>query len=186
MSFVLAVVLSAYDRKTRELRALRDESRAIERKARERGQEIINEAKARSVEILQQITLDAEKERESIKSELAKVSSQHLDEYKKTIQNISKTIESGVNDQTDDFKKVLEMEAVGAEKTLAKRMEDDYLKAKAELDQFKQKKMEEMEGQVKAVVDKVSRKLLAKNLSVDDQTELILKALEEARLHAIL
>ena len=150
LSAVLAVVLAGYDQRVKEINSLKEEQEETERKARQQALRIIEDARNKAISILQQVTIDTQRQKELLDSQVGEITQQQLKEYKQYLQKVSKEIEKGVEAQAKDYQKILEIETAGAEKVVA-------------------------------AIAEASQELLGKTITIDDQTELIMQALEEAK-----
>ena len=93
-----------------------------------------------------------------------------------------KNIEDEVKNEVGELKKVLEMETVEAEKTVAKRMAEDYAQAEKKIEDYKLAKYKQIEEGAVGVLEEVGRKLVGKTLNFREHTDFIISALEKAKL----
>jgi len=181
LSAVLAVVLAGYDQRVKEINSLKEEQEETERKARQQALRIIEDARNKAISILQQVTIDTQRQKELLDSQVGEITQQQLKEYKQYLQKVSKEIEKGVEAQAKDYQKILEIETVGAEKVVAAKIEEGYIKAEKDVEVYKQKLMDKAREEIVVIIAEASQELLGKTRTIDDQTELIMQALEEAK-----
>ncbi|KKU63083.1 MAG: hypothetical protein UX87_C0035G0006 [Candidatus Amesbacteria bacterium GW2011_GWA1_47_16] len=181
LSAVLAVVLAGYDQRVKEINSLKEEQEETERKARQQALRIIEDARNKAISILQQVTIDTQRQKELLDSQVGEITQQQLKEYKQYLQKVSKEIEKGVEAQAKDYQKILEIETVGAEKVVAAKIEEGYIKAEKDVEVYKQKLMDKAREEIVVIIAEASQELLGKTITIDDQTELIMQALEEAK-----
>jgi len=181
LSAVLAVVLAGYDQGVKEINSLKEEQEETERKARQQALRIIEDARNKAISILQQVTIDTQRQKELLDSQVGEITQQQLKEYKQYLQKVSKEIEKGVEAQAKDYQKILEIETVGAEKVVAAKIEEGYIKAEKDVEVYKQKLMDKAREEIVVIIAEASQELLGKTITIDDQTELIMQALEEAK-----
>ncbi|HBC72540.1 MAG: hypothetical protein UX91_C0003G0089 [Candidatus Amesbacteria bacterium GW2011_GWB1_47_19] len=177
----LAVVLTAYDKKVRELRNVLANKKRIEDKARLKADRIIDDARDKAMSILRDITSDAEINKKEIESRLGEASDQQLKEYKEKLHTISKDIEVEIVRDSEEFKKALEMETVGIQRAAARRYEEEMAHTEEEIEAYKAGKMKETEERIPGIVKQVSLQVLGKAISPQEHGELIKQALEEAK-----
>jgi F0F1-type ATP synthase membrane subunit b/b' len=181
LSFTLAVVLFAYDRQLRELRKLKRDKVTLEEKARERAEELVRGARDKAVEIIGEAKVDAGRWQEVLDQELNKSLQEQMVSYQNNIQNVSQQITDEVKSEVVDLKKVLEMETVGAEKAAAERLKQEYARVDKEVVEYKAQKFKQVEDNVADILQEVGKKVFGRALDLNDQAELIIKALEEAK-----
>ncbi|OGC98693.1 hypothetical protein A2W16_01305 [Candidatus Amesbacteria bacterium RBG_16_48_31] len=177
----LAVVLSAYDRKVRELNKLKVRKQEFEDKARQRAENIISEARNRALSILEEVKLDAGKEEEGVREKLDEVARLQVIDYKNKLHNISNYIERRLNEEADNFRIALETETIGTQQAVAKKINDKYARLEQELEEYKKHRWEEIESKLAEIIKQVSQKVLGKSLGVQEHSDLIIQALEEAK-----
>ena len=112
---------------------------------------------------------------------LDKVSEGQIGQYKQVLKNISKYIEDSALREMQEFKKTLEMETLDAQKIIGKRIEDQYTNLTRDLEDYRLRKLDDLNNKIFEALKTVSRRVLGKTLSVDDHADLVIKALEEAR-----
>jgi len=181
LSFTLAVVLYAYDRQLWELRKLKKDKATIEEKAREKAEELVRGARDKATEIIGEAKVDAGKWQEILDQELNKSLQEELVNYKNSIQSVSKQINEEVKSGVDDFKKVLEMETVGAEKAAAEKLKQEYAKVDKEAAEYRTQKFQKIEEEAADILQEVGKKVFNKVLDFNDQADLIIEALEKAK-----
>ncbi|OGD09800.1 hypothetical protein A2397_00445 [Candidatus Amesbacteria bacterium RIFOXYB1_FULL_44_23] len=182
LAIVLGVVLFAYDRSLRELAGIKKDKIDFEQRARRRMLKILREARDKAVEIVGEAQVDAGNLKQMMDVEMDRLAKEQLSDYKETIQNISKNIEDEVKNEVGELKKVLEMETVEAEKTVAKRMAEDYAQAEKKIEDYKLAKYKQIEEGAVGVLEEVGRKLVGKTLNFREHTDFIISALEKAKL----
>lgn len=181
LAIVLAVVLKAYDNLSRELSRIKHEKEVIEERARHHAQKIVNEAKDKALGIVEGAQIKVEKSNEEVEERLNKVSEDQIGQYKQVLHNISKSIEDGALREMQEFKKTLEMETIDAQKIIGKRIEEQYTDATRNLEEYRLRKLKELNNSLFETLKLVSRKVLGRTMSVEDHGDLVVKALEEAR-----
>jgi gas vesicle protein len=181
LSFTLAVVLFAYDRELRELRKLKRDKTTNEERARERAEELVRGARDKAVEIIGEAKVDAGRWQQVLEQELGKSLQEQIGNYKSSLQSVSQQITDEVKGETEDLKKVLEMETVGAEKEAAERLKQEYARVDKEVAEYKLQKFKQVEENAANILKEVGKKVFNRKLDFNDQTELIIEALEKAK-----
>lgn len=160
--------------------------------ANKKAQEILsqaNQSKTTSQEILQQ-KLD---QLVSLQEQtLQKVSADFLKAYHQSLidignkdidqlKTVSKTLESEVEKEISQFSRAVEKETVGIQEEVKEKAETEYQHVHAEIQAYKDNQMKLVQSQVYPLLQRVTELTLGKALSLDDQQELVLKALDEAK-----
>ncbi len=186
LSVVLAVVLAAYDKLLRELKRLKQEKETIELRARHRAMKVVEDARDRALEIMQKANAQMQRDRGHLDTELQKVSSEQLDEYKQVLQNISKAVENNAMRELDEFKQALQMGTTGAQKIVEQKIEDEYAKARLEVQDYKKSQMEKVDKHVVELLERVVTKAANKALTIDQHADLVIEALREAKTQHVI
>ncbi len=101
-------------------------------------------------------------------------------EHINTFRNVSKDIEIDGKEELNAFARAVEEETALSQKELAARVDAAYKKAEQEIAEYKKSELREFDKQVEEAVAKAAEKILGKSLSLSDQEELVVRALEEA------
>lgn len=181
VSFVLGVVLIAYDQKLRELRKLRNDKKQIEEKARQRAIQIVEEARDKALAIVEQARVNAGDNQKEIDAQLARVSEQQIDVYRHILQDVSREIEKDAQKEVEDFRKALEMETLGAQRAVTSRIEKEYVEAQKRLEEYQQDRKRQVDEKAAEVLQEFTKIVFKKALPFEEQKELVIQALEEAK-----
>ena len=90
-------------------------------------------------------------------------------------------MEEGATRELGQFRQALESETIQAQKVIGEKMEDQYNRMADEIKHEKQIRLEELDKQVFAVIKKATNDIIGKALTVDEHSDLVIKALEEAK-----
>jgi len=178
---VLAVVLRAYDRLLRDSQRQKEDRETWEARARHKAVVIVEEARDKALEILREARIEAETKRDSLNKKLDNLGERQLIDYKNVLQTISKAVEEGATRELGQFRQALESETIQAQKVIGEKMEDQYNRMADEIKHEKQIRLEELDKQVFAVIKKATNDIIGKALTVDEHSDLVIKALEEAK-----
>lgn len=181
LCLVLGVVLFSYERLIWQMQRLKRDKSEAERESRIKAIKLVREARGKAVEIIGSAQVDAQKWQEVLDEEIEKLVNEQLDDYRERLQYISKDIESDVKTGAQDFRKVLEMETVGAEKVVARRVQDEFVQAEKKVEEYKMEMMAEIQSKAEVILERVVKEVFGKSLKDKDQEQLIIKALEEAK-----
>jgi type II secretory pathway component PulJ len=181
LAVVLAAVLRSYDNLWRELSRIKKEKEDIEERARTHALKILDEAKDKALEIVEDAQLKAEKNKLIVEEKLDEVSSAQIDKYKEVVQNISKVVEGEAVRELDQFKNILEKETLEAQKIIGSKINDQYSKVTEELENYRLRKITELDNKAFEVIKLVVNKIIGKTISTEEHAQLVVKALEEAK-----
>lgn len=181
LCLALAVTLTAYDKRMRELKHLREIREDVEEKARRRAIEIINQAKDKSVDIISQVVEKVVDEKEELTSKLHGVTGQHISDYKHKLQSVSDSIINEVEEEVGQLKKALEVETLSTQRVVAEKYREKFSQLESQLNEYERQKQKEIDEKLADYLNKVVRKGILNGLTVDEQGKLITRALEEAK-----
>lgn len=181
LSIILGVVLFSYERAIGELLKLKRERNEEERASRLYALRLVKDAREKAIEIIGEAKVDTTKWREILDEEIMKLTDEQLIEYKEKLQTISKDIEKDVKIGAEDFRKVLEMETVGAEKAVARRVQDEFGVIEKQIQEYKLEKMNEIKSTAEVLLDQVVRDVFGKGLAIKDHEQLIIRSLDRAK-----
>jgi hypothetical protein len=99
----------------------------------------------------------------------------------KTLNNISKDIESNTSSQLTGYVKALEQETIDSEKTINKKVQDSYKQVQDEVLAYKKQQLKNVDVNIESLLEKISIEVLERSLSTEDHKDIILKMLEQAK-----
>lgn len=170
LCIVLAIVLRAYERLLREYKRIQFERKEIENKARNHAGKIIEGAKDRALAILEEAGIQATEKKGEMASKLDEVTGKQLDQYKNTIQNVSKDIKEQALREMREFSS-----------TLDERIDEQYTQIQKDIDSYREEKMNEMKTKLSGLVEDIIPAAIGKGLNYEAQEQMIFNALEEAK-----
>jgi hypothetical protein len=103
-----------------------------------------------------------------------------------TLTNISKDIEKTAATEIDKYTKVLEQETIQSENLVKKKIDDQYAKVAAEIENYKTEQFKKIEESLNVILTKISMEVLEKSFNVQDHKDLIIRTLEKAKHENIL
>ncbi len=181
LSTILGVVLFSYERAVTQLLKLKREKNEEEKASRLYALRLIKDAREKAIEIIGEAKVDTIKWRDTLDEEIMKLTDEQLVEYKEKLQTISKDVEKDVKIGAEDFRKVLEMETVGVQKAVAKRVQDEFSVIEEQIQEYKSEKIKEIEAKSEVLLDKVVREVFGKGLTIKDHEQLIIRSLDQAK-----
>lgn len=181
LSTILGVVLFSYERAVTQLLKLKREKNEEEKASRLYALRLIKDAREKAIEIIGEAKVDTIKWRDTLDEEIMKLTDEQLVEYKEKLQTISKDVEKDVKTGAEDFRKVLEMETVGVQKAVAKRVQDEFSVIEEQIQEYKSEKIKEIEAKSEVLLDKVVREVFGKGLTIKDHEQLIIRSLDQAK-----
>lgn len=160
--------------------------------ANKKAQEIISQANtssANSSEILtqklNQLVVLQEQTLQKVSGDFVKAYHQSLIDIGQNnidqLKTVSKTIESEAEKEIGTFSKAVEKETIDMEQAIKEKVEAEYQKIHSEIQAYKETEMKKIEASVYPLLQRVTELTLGKALSIEDQSSLVLKALEEAK-----
>jgi F0F1-type ATP synthase membrane subunit b/b' len=197
-----------YRQNKKSVEKLNQDQNEIIIKAQKQAQQILTDARKKAQEIISQSEYFKQDLIKSVEESFQEVADKDLtllenksDEinqfYKKLLESITnkhlkrtedtlKAIDSIVNAELNDFREVLKNETVQSEDVVMKRVNEEYLKVKAEIDAYRQTKLSEVDQMVNRMILQISTDVLGKALSVQEHKKLIQDSVDKAIQEGVL
>ena len=122
--------------------------------------------------------------------ELLKTYKQELDDLKvkniEIVENITKSIERSTLAELKDFEEILKEETFASQKIVEGKTEEDYKAAQKAIETYKTERLKEIEDQIYEIIERVSKLVLSKALTLEDHEQLVIDALNKARKEEVL
>jgi vacuolar-type H+-ATPase subunit E/Vma4 len=107
------------------------------------------------------------------KDALAKIQSEEI----KSANNITKSIDSIAEKQLAQFTNVLANQTINSEKMVEEKINKEYQAIEEELKAYKEKRFRDVDDNILQIIQSVTEVVLQKQLSVEDQEQLVYDAL---------
>lgn len=163
LSTTLLAMLTNYIRLQRKARRLQDEEDAIKAKAHQKAKDIIDTAQDAAFQIASDAVVKAEENRKLVQDKIEDIAAKQLREYQKMVHSASSNIEEEVA------------------KNLELKMDEAFKQAQVEIAAYKAEREKELRQMTESVVKKASREIIGKSIDTSTHTDLVLKALEDAK-----
>lgn len=184
MALVMGVGAAEYWRVREELAKRSREDLRDRERARERSERLVEGAKDKAVEIIREAEVLSEKQAEGLERRLRQAAREGLREYTAAMERMASEVQKGAWGEVRDFKKTLEVGTVELERTVAKRIAEEYDKARDELEKYKQEKKGKLDEQSVEIVKELGRRVLGKIIPVEEHKKLILDALKDVEVES--
>jgi SHS2 domain-containing protein len=180
----------------------------LELKAQKEYQEIIENANKKAGEIMLsatqlkhetsvnlQVTADdmLAQQAQALKQITIAVAKKHEEQLKalnddniKVLSNIYKELQQSAKNDFANYKKIVQDQTFQAEKIAQDRINSEYLVFEKELNEIKKQRLTDLNEKIYRVIQKVSKDVLGKSLTITDQENLILKSLDNAKKENLL
>lgn len=152
ISFLLVLVLAEYASMRRKLMVFKAQEGKIKHHALEQANKIVEEARSKAIEILQEAKVSSGDTQAKLEAEINNITDQQLHGYKKALDQIATSVESQAMDRVEK-----------------------------EIDLYKQKRLAEIDQQIAKVLQDTAQKITGKLISPNDHMELVLEALKKAK-----
>lgn len=214
LAIALIVIVICLYRITKTLHAnpnIRDESfqknADILEEARIKAVKMIDDANNQALDIVNKVTLSTDVVSENFKEDLLRISSIQIKEFEKAtsnftslysqvlqdlktknieiFQNISKDIEVNTNEEIKNFKESMQKLTTLSQKEVRKKIDIDYEISKKEIEAYKKEELQKIDSGIYELLEKMSKLVLGKALSLSEHEDLIEKSLEKAKKEGI-
>lgn len=180
-NIALAGIVAAYLKLQNEFAKFKRDKESIHSEAREKAVRVVETAKEKALEILSEAKSDSLRESETIDMRLQEISENKLREYKKMLQKVSESIEDTAVRELSEYKKTLTFETAEGQKIMEQKMTEAMTAAQEQIENYKAQKMAEIDERIEKLIKKITLQVLGKGLRIDDQTKIVISALEKAK-----
>lgn len=175
--------------------------------ARSKATKIIDNANNQALDIISKATLSANISSENFKQNLTKTSFMQIKEFEKAssdftalyfqvlqdlktknieiFQNISKDIESNTLQEVKNFKESIQKLTTLSQTEIRKKINTDYENLKIEVENYKKEKLQKVDQEIYEIMEKISKLVLGKALSLSEHEDLIEESLKKAKKEGI-
>ena len=175
--------------------------------ARTKAVKIIDDANNQALDIINKVTLSTDVASENFKQDLVSVSSAQIKEFEKAtsnftalyseilqdlktknveaFQNVSKDIEVSTMEEIKNFKESMQKLTTLSQEEVRKKISLNYETSIKEIDDYKKGELEKIDSGIYKLLEKISKLVLGKALSLSEHENLIEKSLEKARNEGI-
>lgn len=157
-----------------KIRELREQHVDVVEAAKREAEKILKEAEIRAAKIVGSAEIVADKNQKEWEKRLEIAMAERLREYDRVLQNVSKSVEKNAAQDIRDF-------TVGAQKSLTEKLAKGDAKIEEEIQQVRADRIKRLDVEMGNVIERVTREVLGKALSLTEHRELVIKALEEAK-----
>ena len=170
---------------------------------RQKAAKIIDEANNRALDIINKVDLSTDIASSNFNQEVKRIASLQIEEFEKAtsdfmklyaqvlqelksknievFQSVSKDIEINTTEEIKNFKDSMEKLTVSSQDLVGKKIDTDYRAAKKEIDDYKEGKLKKIDDEIYQLLEKISKLVLGKTLSLSEHEGLIQKSLEKAK-----
>jgi hypothetical protein len=98
------------------------------------------------------------------------------------LRNVAQDLQTVTEKQIESFEQKLHDETIGTQETIDEKIQQAFKKAEADVEQYKQERLEKLDTQYMHVLAELTKEILGKRLSFEDQKELVTASLEKAKV----
>jgi len=99
----------------------------------------------------------------------------------KMLSNIPKDVSTALSTQLVNIRATIQAEIEKASASAKEQVDNAYKRAEVEVQNYKLQRLKQIDDSIISILEEVSRKVLAKQISHDEHEKLVMKALEEAK-----
>jgi hypothetical protein len=175
--------------------------------SRKTAVKIIDDANSKAADIINKANLSTDIASDNFNQEVKRIASLQIKEFEKAtsdflklytqvlqdlksknievFQNVSKDIEVNTTEEIKNFTRSMEELTVASEKLVKKKIDTDYLSVKREIESYKAEELKKIDQEIYKLLEKVSKLVLGKALSLSEHEDLIEKSLERAKKEGV-
>ncbi|OGM67592.1 hypothetical protein A2962_03580 [Candidatus Woesebacteria bacterium RIFCSPLOWO2_01_FULL_39_61] len=158
---------------------------------------MIEEARVKAGEVITQAELFTANQKNVLLEEINKATHTYADKYQaalkfaedeavRMISSIPHQVKSEVMVRIEKFTSGVDTELLNAQKSIQAAVKETYQKAEVEVENYKLERLKQVDESIMKMVEEVSRRVLAKEITADEHEKLVLKALEKAKEENVL
>lgn len=162
------------------------------KEARKKSEEIIEKAVQEAEEITQSATNFTQKTKGFLEKDVDSTSKEYLHYYQEILNevgkeavermdNVSEDIKGDLKIKVEDFTKSLYEKIVETHSVASKALQDTYKKAELEVEDYKNKRIQDIENSLLHLVERIVKKVLEREISLEEHEKLVIKSFEEAK-----
>ena len=155
--------------KYRRLKKLETDLGWAQEKARQKAAGIIEQAKNDALKLLQSVNMDSQKYKENLESSVKLLTANEIDEYKKVITNITKDVEKGVINDSQEFRKMFSQAWSQLQKQTEEQLISDVQEVRKKLADYEKTQKAEIKEKISRILEGAALELLGQ--SIDTQTD---------------
>jgi len=182
LATALGVGFAKYWKKREELERKRGEEFRERDRMREKAGRLVEDARDKAVEIVREAEVLSERQEDDLERRLRRATRENVEEYAKEMKRMAAQIGKEAWSEVSDFKKALETGTLELEKTVAKRIGEEYDSARVEIAKYKEEKKAKLDAQAVEIVKELGRRVLGKVIPAEEHKNLIMEALKEVEV----
>src|SRR3989304_7340159 len=167
----------------------------------------IDDANNRALDIVNKVTLSTDVSSKNFEEDLSRISSAQIKEFEKAtsdftalhsqilqdlktknievFQNVSKDIEVDTMKEIRSFKESMQKLTVLSQKEARRKIDANYEASKKEIENYEKEELRKIDSGIYELLEKISKLVLGKTLSLADHEDLIEKSLEKAKKEGV-
>ena len=182
LATALGVGFAKYWKQREELERKRGEEFRERDRMREKAGRLVEDARDKAVEIVREAEVLSERQEDDLERRLRRATRENVEEYAKEMKRMAAQIGKEAWSEVSDFKKALETGTLELEKTVAKRIGEEYDSARVEIAKYKEEKKAKLDAQAVEIVKELGRRVLGKVIPAEEHKNLIMEALKEVEV----
>lgn len=163
------------------LQEARLEAENIRKNANKESQQIIKSAQDYKSERQKLIQQELEKIGQTYAKQFEEIVSQLQNQVGESLQSIPSQINESVSAEITKFQENFKTELENMNLNSQQMMDQAYQKYKQDIETYKQERYKQIDDSIIDIVKVVARKVLSKQISIDEHEKIVLKTLEEAK-----
>lgn len=168
------------------------EAQNILESANKEATQIISDTGKKASDILEEMEGMSEESKQKLSDTLSKTSANLLKIYETNIKkqkseslqalaNLTENIDKSLSKEVGEFEKLLREETVESKEKIREKLLKKYEKLDNELQDYKSRRMKELDSSLYDILYNVTEEVLGKGLNMDEHRKLILESLDDAK-----
>lgn len=192
---LLISMIAIYLRLVKKLAKIKEAENVYQKveDAQLQAEKIIEDANKAAGQIITNVEVFSEQEKkkfeESIGSSMQMYANQYnqilkesQDELTRLLSGIPNEMRVNLGNQVSDFSRLLQTEVENTRVRLQSGVEQIYASTQNQMEQYRIYKINKLNGSIVEIIEEVSKRVLGKQITLNEQEKLVMKALEEAKM----
>jgi len=205
--FYLAHIIKKIQQKQNTQDQTLENNMDIMNNARQKAIKMIDEANNKALDIINKANLSTDIASQNFNDQISRITSAQIKQLENStqdftkiydqvlkdlktkniemFQNISKDIEENTMNEIKNFKDSVAELTISSQKTIQEKIDQNYEVTTKEIEGYKTAQMKKFDDGIFSLLEKVSKLVLGKTISLSEHEDLILKALERAKKEGV-
>ena len=187
-SFILVIGAAAvfafaffYFRLLRGYHVLRQKYLEIEQNTKQEVDELMKKTHQQAISTIEHSQVLSEEMKKQLTKSLQESAKQESDAYRQVITEVGREIKEESQEVMQDISQEIKQDAVEVQQDFQHQLQVKYDEVNQEVEKYKQQRLSEVDQHISEIIGQVIKEATGKIISLNDQQQLLIDALERAK-----